>query len=601
MSDAAITMTILAVVVVLFMWNRLPVEIVAVGSGLMLVATGVLTLPQFTSAFGDPAVILIAALFVVSEGLEFTGVTAWAGQELAKRGAGSTTRVLLLVMLLSSVLTAFIGLNGAVAALVPLGVVLAIRMGLPTGRMMMPIAFAGSAGGLLLLIGSPVNILVSDAAESAGLGAFGLAEFGIVGLPLVLCTLAVVLLLGPRLLPQRSGEGLPPDLSQHARTLVEQYRLDEVFHLRVRRGSTLVGDARSSILGAQREGVRVITVLDELAGRPSSDGTVAANDRITVLGGVAEVERYAQAVGAEVDDVLGGATEVSLALMNRNEGVIEALIPPRSRFIGVEISPGSVIAGGLVVLAVQREGSDEAGQISLETGDVLLLEGPWAVLDAAEQDNELLVVNTPDLLRRQAVPRGKGSTRALVILAAMVVMLATGVVPPVVAALLAAGAMIVWNVLPPNQAYRAISWSTVLLVAGMFPMSTAITQSGAAALIAERLVDTLGESGPTALLAGLAVLTLVFSQLISNAATALIMIPIGLSAAEQLGVSGRPILMGICVAAAAAFLTPIATPANLMVMGPGGYRFSDYWKLGLPLAIIFVAAAVFFVPLVWRF
>jgi di/tricarboxylate transporter len=600
MSDAAITMTILAVVIVLFIWNRLPVEIVAVGSALMLVATGVLTLPQFTAAFGDPAVILIAALFVVSEGLEFTGVTTWAGQELAKRGAGSTTRVLLLVMLLSAVLTAFIGLNGAVAALVPLGVVLAMRMGLPTGRMMMPIAFAGSAGGLLLLIGSPVNIVISDAAESAGLGAFGLAEFGLVGLPLLLGTLGILLLLGPRVLPQRSGEGLPPDLSQHARTLVEQYRLDEVFHLRVRRGSTLVGDTRSSILGAQREGVRVITVFDEIAGRPSTEGSVAAKDRITVLGGIAEVERYAEAVGAEVEGVRG-ATEVSMALLNRNEGVIEALIPPRSRFIGVEISPGSVIAGSLVVLAVQREGSDEAGQVTLETGDVLLLEGPWAALDTAEQDNELLVVNTPDMLRRQAVPRGKGSNRALVILGAMVLMLASGVVAPVVAALLAAGAMMVWNVLPPNQAYRAISWSTVLLVAGMFPMSTAIQQSGAAAMIAERLVESVGDQGPTALLAGLAVLTLVFGQLISNTATALVMIPIGLSAAEQLDVSGRPILMGICVAAAAAFLTPIATPANLMVMGPGGYRFTDYWKLGLPLALMFLAAAIFFVPVIWSF
>ena len=183
----------------------------------------------------------------------------------------------------------------------------------------------------------------------------------------------------------------------------------------------------------------------------------------------------------------------------------------------------------------------------------------------------------------------------------MVLLLAIGVVPPAIAALLAAGAMIVARVVSAQEAYRRVSWSTVFMVAGMFPMSIAIQESGAGAMIAEALVDAIGDAGPTALLAGLAVLTMVFGQLISNTATALVMIPIALSAAEQIGVSGRPVLMSVCVAAAASFLTPVATPANLMVMGPGGYRFGDYWKLGLPLIMLFFLAAVFVVPLIWRF
>ena len=237
----------------------------------------------------------------------------------------------------------------------------------------------------------------------------------------------------------------------------------------------------------------------------------------------------------------------------------------------------------------------------LRAGDVLLLEGDWSALEAADRDRDFLVVDSPELVRRQTVPLGAGSTPAMGTLAVMVVLLATGLVPPVLAALLAAGAMIGFGAVTPQQAYRGVSWPTVLLVAGMIPMSTAITVSGAGELVADRLVGAVGESGPVVLLAVLFAITVVFGQLISNTATALVVIPIAVSAAGQLEVSARPVLMCVCVAAAASFLTPVATPANMMVMGPGGYRFGDYWKLGLPLILLFFAVAVGLVPLVWTF
>lgn len=601
MSDAALSLLILGLTVALFVWNRLPVEVVAVGSALALYVAGVIDLAQMLSGFGDAAVIMIAALFIVSEGLDVSGVTTWAGQELSRRSGGSLTRVLILTMLLVAVLTALIGLNGAVAALLPMTVVLAMRLGAPTSRLLMPLAFAGSAGGLLLLTGSPVNVVISQAADSAGLGAFGLLEFALVGVPLLIGAVVLIMLLGPRVLPDRTSRALPPNLSSHARTLAEHYSLDQVFHLRVGRRSSLVGMQRAACVAQPWSDVRVITIMDERAGRPSTEGRLAPGDRLTVLGEMIEVDAFAAEAGLEVERVRG-VTEVSMSLMNRDEGVIEAIIPPRSRYLDLQVYPGAVIGGQVVVLAVQREGVDRgAADAALRTGDVLLLEGPWAALDEAEHDNDLLVVNAPDMLRRQAVPRGRGSSWALIVLAAMVLLLATGAVPPVVAALLAAGAMILGRVVSAQDAYRQVSWSTVLMVAGMFPMSIAIQESGAGAMIAETLVDLIGDAGPTALLAGLALLSMVFGQLISNTATALVMIPIALASAEQLGVSGRPVLMSVCVACAAAFLTPVATPANLMVMGPAGYRFGDYWKLGLPLALLFFAGAVFLVPVIWEF
>jgi di/tricarboxylate transporter len=216
-------------------------------------------------------------------------------------------------------------------------------------------------------------------------------------------------------------------------------------------------------------------------------------------------------------------------------------------------------------------------------------------------DDDVIAVDPPDQVRRQTVPLGLGAKEALGVLAAMVVLLATGAVPPAVASLLAAGALVLLRVLSIDQAYRAISWTTVILVAGMIPLSTAMQSTGAAAQLADGLVDIVGDSGPTVLLLGLFVLVAVLGQLISNTATALIVIPIALSSAVELGVSPQPVLMAVNVAAAAAFLTPVATPANLMVMEPGGYRFGDYWKLGLPLLLWFGVVAVLLVPRIWSF
>jgi di/tricarboxylate transporter len=251
---------------------------------------------------------------------------------------------------------------------------------------------------------------------------------------------------------------------------------------------------------------------------------------------------------------------------------------------------------------VQRQGRNRtATGTALQAGDVLLLEGPWAALDDLVGYADVLLVDSPPLVRRQGVPLGPRSTRAIAVLAAMVVLLATGLVPPVVATLLAAGAMIVLRVLTVQQAYRRISWTTVLLVAGIIPLSTAIRTSGAGELVAELIVGAVRTAGPLLLLVALFLLTVVFGQMISNTATALIVIPIAVSAAAQLDVSARPVLMCVCVASAASFLTPVATPANMMVMGPAGYRFGDYWKLGLPMVGVFFVVAVGLVPLVWSF
>jgi di/tricarboxylate transporter len=603
LSDIAVTFIIIAAVVALFIWNRIPVVIVALGTALSLYVTGVLDADQAVAGLGDPAVIFIASLFVVSAGLDITGVTAWGGQLLIATAGKSRTRLLILIMALVSLLTALISVNGAVAALLPVVVVMAIRLNRATSQLLMPLVFAAHAGALLALTGSPVNVLVSESARSAGGGPFGYFEFAIVGVPLLLGTMAIILLLGERLLPERNGRTMPSDLSSHAQILIEQYRIEEgVLQLRVRPGSPYVGVHSDAIDVKEYPGLTLVGIQGGDGSGPLSGRPLAAGDILILMGDAKAAATLAidKTLAFRSEDTSG---DVADTLFNRASGLAEVIIPPRSGLIGQEVFPGMITpSGDLIILAVQRRGEDQGPkETRLNVGDTLLLQGTWKALDEHLDDPEVLVVDSPDLVRRQALPLGPGAKQAIIVLFAMVILLATGVVPAVIAGLLAACAMILLGVLTVGQAYRAINWTTVILVGAMMPLSTAMVQSGAAAMMAEMLVRVVGDAGPYALLAGLFALTAILGQLISNTATALIIIPIAVSAANGMGISPRPVLMSVAVAAAAAFLTPVATPVNLMVKGPGGYQFGDYAKLGLPLLLWFFLVATFLVPVFWRF
>lgn len=523
MSDSTITFLVLGAVVVLFVSNRVPVAIIAVATALSLWATGVLELEQALAGFGDPTVLFIASLFVVSEALDSTGVTAWAGQVLIDRAGTGRTRITVAMMLLCAAVTALITPNASVAALVPVVVIIAVRVGQPTSQLLIPLAFAAHGGALLALTGSPVNVVVSDAADEAGIGRFGFFEFALTGIPLVIGTVVIVVVFGPRLLPHRNAASMPRDLTQLDRTFQQHYRVD-----------------------------------GEDGGR----------------------------------------------LFSNRFGAAEVIIPPRSPAIGDPAYPGMVTdSGQLTVIAVMRDGKRlDDPDTRLQAGDTLLVRGPWrALCSQIAEDDAVLAVNPPDLIRRQAVPLGMGSKLSIGVLLAMVVLLATDAVPPAVAGLGAAGALVLFGVLPVERAFSAVGWTTVVLVAGMIPLSTAMRVTGAAESLAEGIVDIVGDAGPYALLVALFALTAVLGQLISNMATALIVIPIALSAAAELDVATAPVLMSLNVATSAALLTPVATPANLMVMEPGGYRFDDYWKLGLVVMAWFMVVGVVLVPLIWSF
>jgi len=598
-SDQTIILIILGIAVAVFVWNRLPVGIVALGVALSLWATDVVTLEEALSGFSSPTVILIAALFVVAEGLDAAGVTTWAGQFVIRHAGGSRMKLIILMMVAVAVLSALITPNGAVAALYPMVVVLAVRFSESPSRLLMPAAFAAHSGALLVLTGSPVSLLVSAAADDAGAGRVGYFEVALVGLPLLAGTILVTLLAGQRLLPLRSPRAFSRDLSTLSATLRGHYLPeDDLARLTVNSESPLIGLLPDKLVGSGFPDVHVISVKDR-SGVPIADSAVDEGARLLVRGSREEIDRFASENGLEEARQADRVSESSL--ITRELGVAELIVSPRSDYIGDRVFPGMVTdSGQLVMLAAQRYGTDlGVSEVTLKPGDSLLLHGRWDALDELTNDPNVVVVDSPDAIRRQAVPLGPKAIPALAVLAVMVVLLATGIVPAAVATLLAAIAMVVLRVVTVEQAHRAMSWTVLILIGAMIPLSAAITDSGAAETLATNLLDAVGGSGPVLIITGIFVVTAVLGQLISNTATALVLIPIVVSVAAEGDYSTMTLLMSLNVAAHAALLTPIATPANLMVMGPGGYRFGDYWKFGLPVMAVYYLVAVFLVPLIW--
>lgn len=599
MSDAAVTLVILGVAVAVFVWNRLPVGAVAVLTALSLAATGVLDVESALSGFGDPVVIFIATLFIVSEGIDSSGVTAWAGQVLMGRVGTSRTRLMIGLLVLVAVFAALVTPNGAVAALIPLAVLLATRTDQAPSRLLMPLAFAGSAGALLALTGSPVNVIVSDASRDAGAGGFGFFEFAIIGVPIVAVTVLISLWLGPRVLPDRTAAGSPPDLGRYAATVAQHYELVDGFaRLRVREGSSLVGSAPDDV-DLSRYPQLVLIGMQAGGDVPRPVSVAIEPDDVLVVSGPAEdIGRMSMDLGLTVAMRRVAGVEGE-HLVTRDAGVAEVVIPPRSAFEGRRAFAGMTVGPDLVILAIRRLGRDVIEPVDLREGDALLVLGTWEAVDALEDDRELLVVNSPGAVRRQAAPLGRRGYTAVAVLVGMVVLLASGLVVPAVAGLLAATAMVVLRVVGVHQAYRAVSWQTVVLIGGLIPLSTAIQDSGAADILADLIVDVVGGSSPYLLLLAVALLTIALGQVVSNTATVLVVAPIAVVAAQETGVSVQPVLMLVAVAGAMSLLTPIATPANTMVMGPGGYAFGDYWRLGLPMLVAWLLVAMIIIPLVW--
>jgi di/tricarboxylate transporter len=600
-TDATLVFLILAATVALFVSDRLRLDLVALLSLLALVLSGILTTAEALAGFSDPVVLMIAALFVVSGALFETGVAARLGGALSGLAGANPVRVTAVVMLAAGVLSGFMSSTGTVAVLLPAVAALAWRARLSPSRLLMPLAFGALLGGMLTLIGTAPNIVVTTQLEAAGYAPFGFFAFTPVGIVLLGTGILFMALFGSRLLPARVAAAGPSDAITPvpADELVEGYGVGRVVRLRVRPGSALVGRTAASADLRRTAAVSVLRI--DSAGRGSifgagrGSGTFGEGDVLHVLGDPAAVAALAREYdldGVQDDDA---SPDLHLA---------EVLLRRRARLIGQTIAGVRFRSRyGLDVLSVLRRGERLEGDVTREPlrfGDTLLVTGSRRRIDLLRSEGFDFVVISRSDVDASAEPLTTRGRLALGIMVGMMLLLTFEVVAPVIAVLLAAVATVLTRCITMDVAYRSINWESVVLIAGILPMATALQKTGGVASLVAGL-GAVGALGPLALLAAVFLLTSFFSQVISNTATTVLVSPVALGAALEMGVSPYPFMMTVAVAASCAFATPIASPVSMLVLGPGGYRFGDFLRVGALLQLVVFAVAMLVVPLLFPF
>ncbi|MEE4271554.1 MAG: SLC13 family permease [Thermoanaerobaculales bacterium] len=581
---------LMVVAVVLFVSDRLRSDMVAmiILGGLLL--PGIITPEEGFSGFGHPATVAVAAMFVLSAGLERTGAVANIGELFARLGRRSPRRALLGMMVVIAVISAFINNTAAVAILLPPVLTMARRLETSPSKLLIPLSFASLFGGSCTLIGTSTNLLVSSMAEQHGEPPIGMFELSLVGLVLAVVGLAYMATIGSRLLPDR-GRGAD---------LTDEFDVGSYLtELEIPAGSTLVGATIGSsalsetdvdVLAVVRQGQtmtlpRVNTVFEEgdvLWVRADLDAmkTLRAADWITIRHG-----RHWEDQGLESFDAT----------------IIEAVVAPGSFLIGKTLEESSFRNRfGATVLAIRHHDHIHHNRLTstpLSAGDALLIEAPKDQISRLKRRREFVVVS--DVGSLDEPPRRK--LTAMLIVAAVVAATASGALHISASALAGAILLILTGTLRLDEAYRAIDWQVVFLLGGILPLGIALEKTGGAALLAGVLIDGVGSHGPLVILAALYLATTVLTAFMSNTATAALLVPIALTAASTLGIDPRPLLVAIAFGASASFMTPVGYQTNLLVYGPGSYRFSDYIKVGVPLTLIFWVLATLLIPIAWPF
>jgi di/tricarboxylate transporter len=626
-----LTFVILAITIIFFIFGRLRADVVALLSLLTLFLAGIITLEQALSGFGDSTVIMITALFIVGDGLSRTGVTAWLGERMLRLTGNNILRLLVVMMAGTALLSAFISNTGTVATLMPAVISAAWRIGSAPSKFLMPLAFAANTGGLLTLTGTPPNIIVNDTLMAVGLDGFGYFEFALIGLPLLIAAILYMVLVGRKLLPTRRLEERPAALTESVGELARDYTIESsLYWLRVRYGSRLVGltleeaalrrDYNVSVLRIEHpirengqqvdptilkpRGVRESLEKLQINNVPGPETKIQANDVLLVSGSPEAIDRVMLRFNVGVQKASGADQDLAEMLLSHEVGIAEVLLTPRSAYIGRTVSEGHFADKfNVQILNLRRQDRRvELSKSRLRFGDALLVRGRWQDIELLGQERRnFVVVGSPESMARQVVELNRQAVIASLALVFMIILMVTGVVPTVMAALIAAILMILGGCLSMEQAYRSVRWESVVLIAAMIPMSIALQVTGGAEFLADGLVNSLGSFGPLALMAGIFMLTTALSQVINNSATTVLVAPIVLQSASELGVSPYPMMMIVAVSASTAFLTPIGTTTNLMVSAPGAYSFEDFVKIGLPLIVIFLLVSLIFVPLIWPF
>ncbi len=575
---------------------------------------GILDITETLSGFSNTTVIMIAALFIIGEGLARTGWTAVAGRYFVKWANKKVPRLLVIITMGSSLLSGFVSNTGTVAALLPVTVTAAWSAGSLPSKLLMPVAFGSNTGGLLTLTGTPPNIIVSNALMESGFQGFSFFEFSLIGVPLLLISILYFRYVGYKLLPNHRTKNKPIAIDEEMHKWIENYSIDDnLYRLRIRSMSQLIGTKvkdwdfeetyQVSLMRLKRRHPNPLQRIPQFVEMPDKEMEMRYHDIITVKGEAEAVDRLMRTFHLGVIPLKPEMDDLKKELINQEVGMAEMIITPKSVLVGKTIALGQYLNQMEVqLLAASRNNRPLKGRIKIEAGDAFVIRGQWEKIENLKSVYENLVISgSPEALSKNVDMLTPRSYVALGTLVLMVLLLVLNILPGAIAALICAGIMMLTGCVPISKAYKGISWTSVVMIAAMIPMGLALQKTGLAQIAANSLVDSLGKIGPIALLGGIFLLTTAFSQTINNSATAVLMAPIAIMASTTLGVSPKPFMIGVAVSASTAFLTPVGTTTNAMVMTAGGYQFMDYVKVGAPLLLLFFITTLCIVPWIWNF
>jgi len=602
MTDLQMVLALLLVAIVLFALGKPRMDAVALLVMTVLPLTGVIDMNDALAGFSDPSVVLIAALFVVGEGLVRTGVAQRLGDWLLSRAASSETRLIMLLMLVVAGVGAVMSSTAVVAIFIPIVLRIARNTGISPGRLMMPLSFAALHSGMLTLIATAPNLVVNS--ELVRRGHEGFHLFGITpfGLPLLAVGIAYVLVV-LRWVEKPAPVGQPARFRPFLSAWIDKYELaDREHRLRVLASSPMVGRTLQELDLRGAAGVNLVAI--ERSGRfanhvlsPQPNTQIQAGD-VLFLDAATEVDigTLRQRLGLETLPLSGAY----FSDQSQEIGMVEVMVPPDSKFIGKTIVEAKIRSQyGLHAVGLRR-GHKSLGRELLTTrlrlGDTLLLAGRWRQIRRVQSSGEQLIVLDLPAEYDEVIAAPGRAPHALLALAVMIVLMLTGAVTNVQAALIACLLLGLTRCVTLDSAYRSIHWQSIVLIVGMLPFSLALQRTGGVDLAANALLGMIGEAGPRTILATLFVLTVGMGLFISNTATAVLMAPVALGIAEAMNASPYPFAMTVAIAASCAFMTPVSSPVNTLVVGPGNYRFSDFLKFGAPYTLIALVISVALIP-----
>lgn len=602
-------LSLLAIAVVLFATGKVRMDAIALMVIVAFVLSGTLTLNEAFSGFSDPNVILIAALFIIGDGLVRTGVATKMGAWLVSVAGNSETKMLVYLMLTVAGLGAFMSSTGVVAIFIPVVLSVSARMNTSPSRLMMPLSFAGLISGMMTLVATPPNLVVNSELLREGL--HGFSFFSVTPIGLVVLILGIVYMLAVRfMLKTENGESARDGRKRSTfRDLIREYHLTgRARRLAIRPGSPMIGQRLDDLKLRERYCANVIGVerwrrFRRVIVNVNGVSEFRARDVLLIDMSASDVD-LRQFCGEQMLEpmVLRGEYFADQAL---DVGMAEVSLIPDSEMIGKTVREIAFRTRfGLNIVGMKRDGEAMDGSVvdePLQLGDILLVVGNWRQIALlAKRGRDFVVLNMPVEVD-DASPAHSQAPHAIFCLVLMVALMLTDEIPNPIAAIIACLLMGKFRCINAESAYKAIHWPSIILIGGMMPFALALQKTGGVDLVVKGLMDVAGSEGPYLMLGCLFVMCAAIGLFISNTATAVLMAPIALAAAKSMGVSPYPFAMVVAMAASAAFMTPVSSPVNTLVLGPGKYSFSDFVKIGVPFTVLVMVVCVLLIPVLFPF